>query len=483
MIFSDLDFNENEPIYIQIENYIRKMIIKGFMTSESKLPSSRELSEVLGVSRNSVLTAYENLEAEGLVYTLKGKGTFMAKQDSVTECGFNVDWALKTNDYGRALEDLDIIKSELTWKKGMISFKSIAPDDALFDIEEVKKGFLNRISLEGNKLLNYGYAQGYAPLIDLLLKYMQDKGVDLKGKDILITNGFTEGLDLILATYMNKGDVILCENPTHNTAIKIMKSHGLKVIGVNMTSEGIDIEDLEKKLKENPVKFGYLIPSYHNPTGIVMKAYKRYEVYNLFKKYGVPIIEDGFNEELLYSSSHVSPLAALCGEGNGVIYIGSFSKILFPGIRLGWVLADKKLISTVESVKRGRTIHCSFLDQAILYEYLHSGAFTKYIKKVRKYYKEKYEFTLNEVKKYIPYEEVFGEGGLHLFIKLNNVDARKVLELCYDRGVVFTPGDIFYTDGGGKNTLRLGFSRLSHEEITKGVKIIGEVVNTLLKKI
>lgn len=479
MIFSDLEFNENEPIYIQIENHIRKMIIKGIMPSESKLPSSRELSEILGVSRNSVLSAYENLEAEGFVYTVKGKGTFMSKQESIKESGFNVDWALKTNDYGKSLEDLDIIKNELTWKKGMISFKSIAPDDILFDIEEVKKGFLNRMSLEGNKLLNYGYAQGYKPLIELLLKYMEGKGVDLENKDILITNGFTEGLDLVLATYMNKGDIILCENPTHNTAIKIMKSYGLKVIGVKMTSEGIDSVDLEKKLKENTVKFGYLIPSYHNPTGIVMKAEKRYEVYNLFKKYGVPIIEDGFNEELLYSSSHVSPLAALCGEGNGVIYIGSFSKILFPGIRLGWILADKNLISTLESVKRGRTIHCSFLDQGIFYEYLNSGAFTKYIKKVKKHYKEKYEFTLNEVKKYIPYEEIYGEGGLHLFIKFTDIDTRGVLDICYKRGVVFTPGDIFYTDFQGNNTLRLGFSRLSNEDITTGVKIIGEAIREL----
>lgn len=476
MIFSDLQLNESEPIYIQIENHIREMINRGIITSESKLPSSRELSELLKVSRNSIINAYEALEADGIVYTLKGKGTFVSPHNIKINKGFHVEWGLRANDYARVSEELDVIKTELPWKKGMISFKSIAPDGSLFDMEEVKKGFLNRISLEGDKLLNYGYAKGYKPLIDYLLGYMEDKGVSTKGKDILITNGFTEGLDLLLSSFVKKGEVILCENPTHNTAIKIMRTHGLKVIGVNMTADGIDVKDLEKKLKKYPVKMGYLIPSYHNPTGIVMKGEKRYEVYNLFKKYNVPIIEDGFNEELLYSSSHVSPIASLCGEGNGVIYIGSFSKILFPGIRLGWILGDKRLVSILESVKRARTIHCSFLDQGIFYEYLQSGAFAKYIKKVRKHYKDKYEFTLEQVKKYIPYEEVLGEGALHIFIKLKGLNAREVLNRCYARGVVFTPGDIFYTDDSGKNTLRLGFSRLSYEEIETGVKIIGEVV-------
>ncbi|WP_144266694.1 aminotransferase class I/II-fold pyridoxal phosphate-dependent enzyme, partial [Clostridioides difficile] len=133
-------------------------------------------------------------------------------------------------------------------------------------------------------------------------------------------------------------------------------------------------------LKNNDIKFGYLIPSYHNPTGIVMKGEKRYSVYNLFKKYNVPIIEDGFNEELLYNSTHVSPIAALDNGGSGVIYIGSFSKILFPGIRVGWILADKNVIDILESVKRCKNIHTSFLDQGILYEYLRSGSFERQIK-------------------------------------------------------------------------------------------------------
>ncbi|WP_196001732.1 PLP-dependent aminotransferase family protein [Clostridium sp. 1001271B_151109_B4] len=481
MIFSKIDFNDEEPLYVQIENYIKSMIASNLLVSNGKLPATRELSKLLGVSRNSVITAYENLEEEGVLYTVKGRGTFVSEVKSVNEDGWKVSWNQRANDYGKLAEKLDIVKSEIPWEKNLISFKSISPDGELFDMEEFKKAFLNRISIEGHKILNYGYAKGYKPLIEYLLKYMKAKGVDATGKDIIITNGFTEGLEMLLTAYTNRGDKIICENPTHNTAIKIMKVHGLDVIGVSMNEDGIDTNELEEKLKSNDIKFGYLIPSYHNPTGIVMKGEKRYSVYNLFKRYNVPIIEDGFNEELLYNSAHVSPMAALDNGGSGVIYIGSFSKILFPGIRVGWILADKNVIDILESVKRCKNIHTSFLDQGILYEYLRSGAFERQIKKVRKVYKEKYEVAVEYINKYIKSTFIWGEGGLHIYIGIEGVDSRRLLDECHKRGVIFTPGDIFSVDYSCKNTLRLGLSRLSINDIKEGIKIIGEVSKELRK--
>lgn len=479
MIFSSLVFNQDEAIYIQIEKYIKDMIFKGLFIKGSKLPSTRELSKILEVSRNSVITAYENLECQGILYTIKGKGTFINENNASKSEKWSVSWENKTNNYGKLAEKLDIVKSEIPWEKNLISFKSISPQGELFDMEEFKKAFLNRISLEGHKILNYGYAKGYKLLMEYLLEYMRIKGVDIVGKDIIITNGFTEGLEMVLSTFTTPGDKILCENPTHNTAIKLMKVNGLEIIGVKMNDDGIDIHELEAKLNEINVKFAYLTPSYHNPTGIVMKPEKRYEVYNILKKYNVPIIEDGFSEELLYSSSPVSPIAALDGGSNGVVYIGSFSKILFPGMRIGWILADKRMIEILESVKRCKNIHTSFLDQGVLYEYLSSGAFEKHIKKVRRFYKKKYEFALQCIDKYIPHSFVSGEGGLHIFIGIKNINTRELLDRCYERDVIFTPGDIFYVDNTGDNTLRLGFSRVSLENIEKGIRIIGEEVKKL----
>lgn len=481
MIFSSFKINENENIYTQIETYIKDSIENGLLQKGSKLPSSRELSLFLNVSRNSVVTAYENLKYEGVIEIIKGKGSFIAIDSSFKSKDCIIDWNSKINAYGKACEELDIIKHELPWEKGMISFKSIAPEESLFDIDEVKRAFMQAISQEGNKLLNYGYAKGYKYLIEYLLKYMEDKGVNISGKDILITSGFTEGLDILISSYMTENDEILCENPTHNTALKIMRAHGVKITGISMDNQGIEINSLKNALERSKPKFIYLTPSYHNPTGIVMGGERRQAVYSLLQQYSVPIIEDGFNEELMYSSSHLPPIASLNTSGNSVIYIGSLSKILFPGIRIGWIFGDKSLINSLESVKRSRNIHTSTIDQALLYYYLKNGDFHKYVNKVKKYYKDKFNFTITTTQKYIPCESISGEGGLHLFIKLkNNINARDVLDIAYRKGVVFTPGDIFYCDDDGKSTFRLGFGRVKNEDIEKGIKIIGESIEELL---
>lgn len=479
-MFLDVKLHGDSPIYLQVKNYIKDMILKGMLQSGEKLPSTRELAIMLKISRNTIITAYEFLEDEGFIYIKKGKGAFINEFQINKQEKWCLDWSKKINKYAVISEELDIMKHELVYKKGMISFKSISPDENLFNIEDFKRAFLNRISLEGNRLLNYGYAKGYKPLIEQLLVYMANKGVDIKNKDILITNGFTEAFDLILTSLTNEGDTILTENPTHNTSIKLIKLHGLNIVGIDMKLDGMDIKELIKKLNNNDnIKLAYIIPSYHNPTGIVMSSQKRVEIYNVFKKYKIPIIEDGFNEELRYYGSHIAPIAAISGEGNSVIYAGSLSKILFPGLRIGWILADKKLISVMESVKRSRNIHTSFLDQAVFYEYIKEGNFQKYLKKVRKEYREKYRFAVECIKKYIPCKCIYGEGGIHLFIKLWGINSREVLKKCYSRNVIFTPGDIFYVDGMGKDTFRLGIARNSKQEIEVGFKIIGEVIKEM----
>lgn len=475
LIFSTLKINKNEPIYIQIKKHILKCIHNGTINKNSKLPSTREVSKFLKISRNSVISAYEELESNGVILTKRGIGSFIIVECEKNNIEFNIDYKSKINNYGNTLRNLDIIKKDPPLKNNMISFKSIAPESHLFNLDDFKHSLLDAWNYENVNLLNYGYAKGYKPLIEYLSKYMIEKRVDMTNKDILITNGFTEAFDIIISSLTKRGDIIICEEPTHNTALKIMKAYGIKIVQIKMDNEGLNLPILEDALKSHKAKFGYLIPSYNNPTGIVTKTERRNEIYKLFMKYEVPIIEDGFNEELLYSSSPIDPIASLCGRGNGVIYIGSLSKILFPGLRIGWISADKNLIDVLESVKRGRNIHSSFLDQSILYYYLKNGAFKRYVKNVRKYYRNKFSIITTMIEKYIPYEDLTGEGGLHVFIKLKeNINTRELLNLCYKDGVTFTPGDIFYNDKNLKNTFRIGFGRVSDEDIEKGIQIIGK---------
>jgi DNA-binding transcriptional MocR family regulator len=481
MIFSTISINSEEPIYAQIVNQVKAMIDNGMLAANSKLPSTRELAEILKVSRNSCIRAYEILEDNNYIKIVKGKGTFVLYTESKGSSRWEIDWPARNSNLARDSVNLDIVKSEPVTRKGMISFKSISPDENLFNLEHIKRHLVNSLSFDGEKLFNYGYAKGYKPLTDFLFTYMTNKGINGKNKEILITNGFTEGFDILLSALTEVDDYVICENPTHNTAIKLMKLHNLNLLGIDLDEDGINVEKLEGALKEKQVKLVYLIPSYHNPTGTTMSAEKRKKVYELCKTYGVPIIEDGFNEELLYSSSHIAPITSLANEDNGVIYIGSFSKILFPGIRIGWIAADKELIDILISLKRSKNIHTSVLDQAFLNQYLRSGDFDLYVKKIRKIYRSKYNFIVQCVKKYLPPCKIYGDGGLHIFLEFENLLARRLLEASMKKDVIFMPGDVFYVDDRGSNTLRLGFSRLSLTDIEKGLMVIGECAYELLK--
>lgn len=476
-MFTDFRRAPNRPAYLQLKEYLKEQILSGIIQAGERLPSTRELALTLRLSRNTVIQAYQDLEEEGFIETVPGQGSFVGAVAIESGTATDLPWSELVTGYATSAVRLDIEKTELKWERGMISFKSIAPDGSLFPIEDFKRAFLNRFALEGEKILNYGYAQGYRPLLEYLANYLKHKGVDPEGKAVLVTNGFTEGLNLVLAGICAPGDGIVTENPTHNTALKIFKLRNLKIYGIPMTADGIDEDALAQTLAAKPVKAGFLIPSYHNPTGLVMPPAKRQAVLEIFARYRVPIIEDGFNEELRYSGAHVAPLLALAGKGNNVVYIGSFSKILFPGLRLGWVVADRELIATLESIKRSMNIHTSFLDQALLYEYLKDGAFEKYLRRARKVYRQRHEAAIRLASALIPHRRIWGEGGLHIFVELDpKINARAVLSACYQRGVLFMPGDLFYTDGGGANTFRLGIGRMTEEEMAQGFKIIGEVV-------
>jgi DNA-binding transcriptional MocR family regulator len=484
MIFLNFKFNNENTKFNQLNNFIKSNIFNGVLKFNDKLPSTRELSQIIKASRNTILKVYNNLEDEGFVEKRKNVGVFVKYKNNLNSTLYKniIGWNNYFSDYMKISNSEDIIKSELKCKKNMISFKSIAPNEKLFNMESLKRAFLDLVSFEGAKIINYGYAKGYIHLIEWLKNYMSKKGVNVENRDILITNGFTEGFDIIIESLTKENDTILIEEPTHNTVIKILKAHKLNIKTIKIDNNGIDIEKMEKIIYKIRPKFVFLTPSYQNPTGTVIEPEKRLLIYQILKRYNIPIIEDGFNEELLYNSSHIPPVSSY-SSSNDIIYLGSFSKILYPGIRIGWILADKFLIDKIESVKRLRNIHTSFLDQGILYYYLKNEDFDKYIRKSRRYYSEKYKLVIKMVNKYINYEYVSGEGGLFIYVKLKNyISSKLLLEECYKSGVIFMPGYVFNVDNKEDSSFRLGFSRVSDEEIKYGIKIIGQVIKKLENK-
>lgn len=245
-MFQDFKLVGDRPVAIQVKEYVKRLIIKGALQADQKLPSTREMSSVLKVSRNTVISAYEGLQDDGFTYAIPGKGSYVAhlladngRADGST-AAWQIDWKERMNEYAVSAVELDMMKQGIRANKGTISFTSIAPDEQLFDLGEVRRAFLDRMAIEGQVLLNYGYAKGYKPLIDYLMRYMENKGVDIGGKDMLITSGFTEGFDIVLSALrpsVRRGAAI-CENPTHHTAIKNLRLQGFDITGIPMERDG-----------------------------------------------------------------------------------------------------------------------------------------------------------------------------------------------------------------------------------------------------
>lgn len=480
-MFNELHFNRSSSIPVQLKNYIKKLITDGMLKPNEKLPSTRELSSILSISRNSVLSAYEALEDDGFIKLVSNVGAFVLEIQTASEEHWDFNWENLITDSAKIAESYDILKGSFRTERHIINLRGLSPDKELFNTDSVRRAFLNILSREERNILNYGYANGYKPLADYILHYMESKGIHTENRGIVITNGFTEGFNVVLSSICTPGSTIICENPTHNTSIKIMKMHGINIVGIPLKKDGLDTVCLEDALNRTNPTAGYFVPSYHNPTGTVMTLEKRQEVYTLFKKHNVPIIEDGFCEELRYSGAHLPSIAALSGNSSGNIYIGSFSKILFPGIRIGWVLADKRLIKAVESVKKSLNIHTSVLDQAVLYQYLQEGNFDKCIRKSRRLYRERYAVAMEYAEKYIPNEYITGDGGMYIFLKLKGgIDSTELLMQCREKDVVFMPGNDFFTEGGSNDTLRISFANSSCDDIKKGIQIIGQTAESLI---
>lgn len=477
MIFSGLDLKNVKKKGMYLENYFKNNIEQGIFPKNTKLPSTRELAEILSVSRNTCIKVYNLLSEQDYLRFEKGKGTYVSyikKEDENIE---KIDYEKYMSTEAKRLLTEDLVKKSESIK---ISFKSIGPRGQIFFTNEIKKSFLRKISMEEGRLFSYGNAWGYPALRTYFKKYMESKGVSMENREILITNGATEGISLICEALISEGDLVITESPTHDASLKIIRHFKGDIIGIDRNVDTLDLLLMEDIIKRLNPKFIFVIPSYHNPLGSVMTIENRMDFLKLVEKYKIPVVEDGFSEELIESYGHPSPLVGL-SNSNLITYVGSFSKVLFPGLRIGWVCADKKLIESLVSLKRLRNLHTSYIDQSIMEDYLKQGDFKAYLKRVRSYYGEKKEFVELVLNEELKEAKILGNNGIYVFLKLE-VNVEKLLKECKSEGLDFTLGSEFYPDKSKSyGTIRLGISHLGKDEIREGIRIIKECKDKLIK--
>lgn len=350
------------------------------------------------------------------------------------------------------------------------------------EIEEISKKIFEENPIS---VLQYSVTEGYTPLREYLKKYLKEsQNIGSQNDDILITSGAQQIMDLCSKSLLNEGEVVICEAPSFIGSLNTFRSYNGKLVGVPVEADGMNMEALEKALQENEnTKFIYTIPNYQNPSGVTMSLEKRKKMYELAKKYEVLIIEDNPYGELRYSGEAIPAIKSFDTE-DIVIYAGSFSKVVAPGIRVAYTVAPKEIISKLVVCKQGSDVHSNIWAQVVCYEYMTKYNFEQHLEDLRNIYSKKAKFCMDLLDKYAPkikYHKI--DGGLFIWCELpESVDMPEFCKTAVLNKVCVVPGNAFLTDENEKcQSFRINFSTPTDEQLEKGIKILGKLADEIIK--
>ena len=369
---------------------------------------------------------------------------------------------------------------------GMIPFAAGNPAPDAFPVDEMRQLIKDILENRAIEALQYGVTEGYAPLISAIEKRMKEKNNIGRDFDrVMITSGAQQVMDLSAKVLCNEGDAVICETPSFIGSLNCFRSYNARLIGVPVESDGMNIEKLENALKTNDnVRFIYTIPNFQNPAGTCLSLQKRKKMYELAKKYGVLILEDNPYGNLRTHGEDIPSIKSFDEDGI-VIYSGSFSKILAPGMRIGYAVAPKEIIAKMTVGKQAEDVHTTLLMQMTAHEWLEKCDADAHIKKIQGIYRKKLNLMCDlidsEMGDLVSY--VRPEGGLFLWLDLpKEVNALDYVGECAKHMVALVPGTAFLVDPEEPcNAVRLNFSTPSDEKIVEGIKIIAKVLKDMMK--
>lgn len=369
----------------------------------------------------------------------------------------------------------DLLK--LTQQPDVISFGGGLPAPEMFPIREFKEACNYILEHDGAEALQYGPTDGYPPLKEFLVEKMQKYGVPAKEENILITNGSQQALDLIAKVFVDAGDVIVTEAPTYLGALQAWNVFGPRYVTVPSDDAGMQVDHLEEVLKQQRVKFIYVLPNFHNPAGVTLSEERRYQLVEVAGRYGVPILEDDPYGELRFEGKDLTPITVLHKEN--VIYLSTFSKTLAPGIRLGWISAPERVIHRLIMAKQAADLHTSSFVQMVANDICQRGILRRHVTLIRKTYRERRDVMLRAMEEFFPAGVTWTrpEGGMFLWVRLpEHVDAAELLKIALQEKVAFVPGEVFFPNGGGHNTMRLNYSNAAPAMIQEGIMRLGRAL-------
>ena len=485
-----LDASGSTPLFQQIEGYLRENILAGALAEGTRLPSTRELAQELGVSRITVKNAYAELESDGLIVSYAGSGTYVAplpgparaaegadaggwprwQQDAVNESVFSRAIYVPVPDYAAEGERL-------------IRFTGVG-DPRQFPVQDFLKAIHAVIRRDGVEALDYGeFSSGFRPLRVTIAHVLASQGIQAHPDAVLVTTGSQQGLALVCQALLKPGDTILVESPTYNLGLELFRSLGLKIAGIPVDEKGMRVDQLEPLLQRHQPRLIYTIPNFQNPTGASLTGARRRALVELAAKHNVPILEDDYAGDLRYDG-RAQPAVKALDPGGHVIYAGTFSKMLMPGLRLGFLVADGPIFHRLLHEKWVADLTTSTLIQRTLDEYVTVGRYQSHLRRSIRINRARRDAMLAAIRRYLPagVRCESPQGGLYLWLRLpEGLSALDLLPRAVEAGVEFTPGSWFFPNPQeGDGFLRLNFATEPQERIQEGIRRLGTVMKQIM---
>jgi 2-aminoadipate transaminase len=486
-LFFHVDKRSSEPAYIQIEESIRKLIAQGALRAGARLPGRRELARDLGVNRNTINKALQRLETEGLISSEVGKGTFV----SVTPVALPAPAAQREADDESLLRIWGplfthprpaprALPSITPRKKGIrtVSFVYAAPPPDLFPANDFRRCIDYVIKRRVNEICRIGPPDGLPSLKEHLVQWLAQHGIFASERNIVVTTGCQQSLDLIRKTLVHPGDSLLLENPTFPGAVGALSPSGIGLLEMPVQEDGPDARILNSLGTRNRCKLIYVSPTFQNPTGWTMAAEARIQLIETALHSGIPIIEDDVFGQLRYDGPVQPSLYSICP--NLVIYIGSFSKMLSPGLRLGWIVAPIPVAGQLAVTKQASDLHTGMLIQTAMDEFCRRGLMLRHLKRMRRVFRNRRDAMVEALQRWFPSDARWQvpQGGLSMWVTLpGDWDTEELLAAAQEGGVQFVPGSAFYFRSALTNSMRLSFATENEQAITYGIKTLGEIIS------
>ncbi len=490
----NIDRENSTPLYMQIKTQLKDMILTGKLSPGYKLPPERKLADILNVNRSTILNAYRELKADNLAISTVGQGTIVnpalgsvANINNSNITPIQLPWKHLYSKMMSLSSDTitqDIL--ELANRKDVISFAAGIAIPELNPLEELKKINEELISQFKHVPFQHTSTQGYYPLRDSIRNLMQKKGIIISNDEIMILSGSQQGLDFSARAFINQGDIVFTEEPSYFCARQIFEAFGANVIGIPMDDDGMSMESLSYMLSRFKPKFIYTIPNFHNPTGITMSLEKRKKLLALSYKHQTPILEDDAYGELRYEGEQIPSLKAL-DQNNYVVYLSTFSKVLFMGLRIGWVAAPKQVIQQFKVLKQISDVHTNSFSQWCLDRLIRENNYSNHIQTVLKENKRRRDIMLNSLNRFKPQNLeiswIIPEGGLYIWCSLpDEIDQKELMKNAEEKRIAFVPAKVFYSEDCDDNCIRLNFTFPSPNQIEKGIQLLMEAITDSYKE-